>query len=712
MLYSGSLDGSIKIWKVDSGTLDGELTDQAGPVGSIDLSRNGLRLVSGSLDETVRLWDLNDRKLLRTLRGHVGEVVSVAFSPDETIVASAGYDGKVNIWNAFSGDSPTKVIEPNVGPLRSVVFTEEMTRIVIGGEDGVIRIWDLTTNKQVNSFNGHSGYINSISISPGNSEIITTSHDGTIRIWNENDRKRDRVLKGHVGPVYSVAGSSDGRWLFSSSEDGSVILWNRKNNERTVTLISLKEREDWLVATPSGVFDGSTSAWGQLSWRFEKDTFNVRPVEVYFSEFFSPGVLAKLYSGQEVTSSAVLSDKDRRQPKLELELDNITDGSEVADRVVKVRMKVVRAEAGAKDLRLFRNGTLVKVWRGDVLSEGKPAPIEFTVPVIAGENKLTAYAFNVDNVKSQDAEVAFIGARTLSRKGDLHIVSVGLNDYSNAAIRDLKYAVADALLFTSEFSRQQTLVGRFRDIKSHQLLNENATRIEIVNLLKKVITDLQPEDALVFYYAGHGIAVKDRFYFIPHDFTPNGPVENLLNNFPADQGISDKDVEAILDNVGAGTLLMIIDACNSGQALETADARFGPINNKGLAQLAYEKGMYVLTASQNYQAALEASRLGHGFLTFSLVEEGLKTAIADTSPKDGKLVIQEWMDFATRRVPDLHSEQTGGRQLVHPSPTPGNTSPKTETPITARSTPPAETQRPRVFYRRERESSPFIVSIK
>ena len=79
----------------------------------------------------------------------------------------------------------------------------------------------------------------------------------------------------------------------------------------------------------------------------------------------------------------------------------------------------------------------------------------------------------------------------------------------------------------------------------------------------------------------------------------------------------------------------MIDACNSGQALEAEEKRRGPMNSKGLAQLAYEKGMYILTAAQSYQAALEAAQLGHGLLTYALVEEGLKTPIADNEPKDG-----------------------------------------------------------------------------
>jgi hypothetical protein len=75
---------------------------------------------------------------------------------------------------------------------------------------------------------------------------------------------------------------------------------------------------------------------------------------------------------------------------------------------------------------------------------------------------------------------------------------------------------------------------------------------------------------------------------------------------------------------------MIIDACNSGQALENKDEpRRGPMNTRGLAQLAYEKGMYIMAASQNVEEAFVSKKLKHSYLTFALVEEGLKTKVAD-----------------------------------------------------------------------------------
>ena len=102
-----------------------------------------------------------------------------------------------------------------------------------------------------------------------------------------------------------------------------------------------------------------------------------------------------------------------------------------------------------------------------------------------------------------------------------------------------------------------------------------------------------------------------------------------------------------MEGIDADRFLFVLDACNSGQALEAEEKRRGPMNSKGLAQLAYEKGMYILTAAQSYQAALEAAQLGHGYLTYALVEEGLKRGLADRDLKDGQVLAREWFNYAT-----------------------------------------------------------------
>src|SRR6185369_3338263 len=217
----------------------------------------------------------------------------------------------------------------------------------------------------------------------------------------------------------------------------------------------------------------------------------------------------------------------------------------------------------------------------------------------------------------------------------------------------------------------------------------------------------QPEDAVFIYFAGHGTAHGQRFYLLPHDLGYAGE-RNALDRaglqMILEHGISDEELELAVEGIDADKLLMVIDACNSGQALETEEKRRGPMNSKGLAQLAYEKGMYILTAAQSYQAAQEVSELGHGLLTYALVEEGLKQAAADGDPKDGEVWVREWFDYATTRVPNMQMEKSKKARDV--GVVLSFIEGEEQVPEAAQQV----TQTPRVFYRRESEARPLIVA--
>jgi uncharacterized caspase-like protein len=289
----------------------------------------------------------------------------------------------------------------------------------------------------------------------------------------------------------------------------------------------------------------------------------------------------------------------------------------------------------------------------------------------------------------------------------------------------LKYAVADAQSFAEEVKRRQTQIGQFERVEVVPLLNENATKANILSALQRLagipappslkatdpsfsgLKKAQPEDKVIIYFAGHGTAQAQRFYLIPHDLGYTGDRTKLT-----EQGlqriltssISDLELEQAVEELDAAHLLLIIDACNSGQALEAEEKRRGPMNSKGLAQLAYEKGMYILTAAQSYQAALEAAQLGHGLLTYALVEEGLKTAVADTEPQDGLLNAREWLSFATERVPQMQEAKMKqsrgvGLQIAFTEGEDKIAEPEKRT-----------VQRPRVFYRRELEATPLLIA--
>jgi uncharacterized caspase-like protein len=500
-------------------------------------------------------------------------------------------------------------------------------------------------------------------------------------------------------------------------------------------LVSLDDGGEWLVVTPDGLFDGTPVSWNQILWRYNHETFNVAPIEWFFTEFYYPGLLADVAAGKRPHVALDVSKKDRRQPKLSLSLGSgqTVPPSGLTARTVPVKIEVSEAPAdkeysrgsGARDVRLFRNGTLVKIWRGDVLKGKTAVSLEADVTLVAGANQLTAYGFNDDNVKSKDVLLKLAGADNLKRSGTAYVIAVGINQYANPQY-NLKYAVADAQDFSEEVRRRQLQLSRFEQVVVVPLLNQDATKANLLATLRQLATGnetpaapslkagaaqvlkrAEPEDAVIIYFAGHGTAQGQRFYLIPHDLGYTGNRRTLdqagLKTI-LQHSISDVELEQAFEQLDSSNLLLVIDACNSGQALESAEKRRGPMNSRGLAQLAYEKGMYILTAAQSFQAALEANKLGHGLLTYVLVEEGLKTSNADNEPHDGIVSAREWMDFATERVPQMQEEKMNEARGV------GLDFAFTEDGQRTTGPDKRSVQRPRVFYRKDVETNPLVVA--
>jgi uncharacterized caspase-like protein len=613
--------------------------------------------------------------------------------------------------------------------LYAVAFSPNNQLVAAGGATPTIKVWDITSGNEVQSLsnsvagNQRSPRTLSLAFAPDGGLLAAGDDNNEIRLWESATGNARATLVGHAGAVNALQFNGGGQWLASGGEDGSARFWQPATGTLAVTIAGLRNGNDWIAATPDGLFDGSPDSWHQILWRFARNTFNVAPVELFFNEYFYPELLADVLAGKRPPVKDQISLRDRRQPSVKLsvvESPGVTS-SIATTRTAKVRLEVAEAApdkqhprgSGAQDVRLFRNGALVKVWRGDVLKGQAKATLECYVTMVAGENRLTAYAFNRDNIKSADAERRLIGASSLQRRGTAYVLAVGLNQYSNPGF-NLKYAVDDAKDFSAEWQRQQTALKRFARIETVMLLDRQATKTNLIAALKRLagnpsealpagappelqrLQRAQPEDAVVVYFAGHGVAFESRFYLLPFELGYKGKREELSEaalKQVLPLAVSDQELESLFEPLDTGNILLVIDACNSGGALDSEETRRGPMNTKGLAQLAYEKGMHVLTASQTYQVAQEASALGHGYLTYALIEDGLKKLAADQRPRDGQVLLREWFDYATQAVPQMQEAKVRGERLL----------------LKQKLQKIREVQRPRVFYRRETEAQQLVV---
>ena len=381
-------------------------------------------------------------------------------------------------------------------------------------------------------------------------------------------------------------------------------------------------------------------------------------------------------------------------------------------------------ESGAYDLRLFRDGQLVGkrpteagegvvagssaedelgLWRKQRLvvdqKEGKREVVfpGIRLPRKAGvkDVQFSAYAFNEDRVKSETARRPFaIPAELSPRVPRAYIVSVGVNAFEDRA-RDLSYAANDAkqlgeaLKVRLEAQRDERGQARYEKVVWVGLTSEvqddpqgqrkfthaQASKAKIRAVLQTLagqtvkpeelngldnaqeLGRVNPEDLVIIALSTHGeVDDRGRFYLLPQDIGSNPSRQQRL-----ERAISNDELSEWLQGVDAIDLAMIVDACHSAASVQNKEFKPGPMGSRGLGQLAYDKGMRILAATQIDQYALETQKTQLGLLSYALVRDGLDRGKADYKPKDQQIFLSEWLSYASERVPGLYQDWREGK---------------------------------------------------
>jgi WD40 repeat protein len=620
---------------------------------------------------TVSIFDVRTHKIKYLISPRSKAVVS-AFSPRTHTVAVGSINGEITLWDG-NESAPTMLLKPILStgwkePISLLSYTEDGSMLIASNIEGTV-IWDTRDWQEKQRLRG--------------AEVTAVSPDGRLIAFGDTKIELVDTIAGTAieiplsqRQVRVMRFAPNTLFLLVGTWDGTLEVVDL--NQRTVvaSLVALRSWKESLVINSDGYFDGSPAAWNRVRWRFCGSTFDTSAVDIGFKNYLHPGLLHDALKGTIVKPAQNLAELDRGQPK-------VAFNSGLSDIIVdhdKITVTLTISEvgptslhpigSGVRDVRLFRNNTLIRYWPGDLkLTNGKTT-LTTSVNLVDGDNVLRAYAFNRDDIKSQDRFLR-IPARLLKRPRHLYIVAVGVNSYTNNSF-DLKFAKPDATQFLEKIANEQQKLKLYDHVVGVSLTDKDATKYNILSVLKHLAGDsnllltgisavdqlgeIRPEDGLIFFFAGHGIADKGHFYLIPHDMGYGGPrmdIDLAGREILRSNGISEIELEQAFRGIDAGTLILIVDSCHAGQALEAEEKRRGPINSRGLAQLAYEKGIYVLAAAQSYDVANESASLGggHGFLTFSLLGDGLTTK-ADRDG-DGYIDVQEWLKFAVQDVPYL-----------------------------------------------------------
>lgn len=214
-----------------------------------------------------------------------------------------------------------------------------------------------------------------------------------------------------------------------------------------------------------------------------------------------------------------------------------------------------------------------------------------------------------------DEEIPSMGYAGSQSAGQMFGLFVGITDY---APDDQLYGCADDATFLADAFRHRRLQSTDNQIV---LTNRQATRAAFTDALRHIGEQAGPDDMVVIFYSGHGTVVD-----AVGDEELDGTDETLVF---VDKQMRDNDFAALLDELEVDTILVAIDACNSGGFARDIMTQPGRI---GL----FSSDEDVLSATAEPVAA-------GGYLSYLMRQAVL--GHADAHPRDGALLAGELGDF-------------------------------------------------------------------
>lgn len=242
VLLSSSRDKSMIIWRYDQNA-DGDkliamkrLRGHGSFVSDCVISSDGQFALSSSWDKTIRLWDLEYGETTRQFKGHTKDVLSVAFSADNRQIVSGSRDKTIKLWNTLGVCKYTIQDDSHDHWVSCVRFSPSTNNPVIlsCGFDKVVKVWNLSNCKLKTNHMGHTGYLNTVTVSPDGSLSASGGQDGKLKLWDLSDGKHLYTLSAN-GCINSLVFSPNRYWLLEAANT-TLKIWDLESKSVVDTI--------------------------------------------------------------------------------------------------------------------------------------------------------------------------------------------------------------------------------------------------------------------------------------------------------------------------------------------------------------------------------------------------------------------------------------------------------------------------------------------
>ncbi len=655
---------------------------------NVVISADGKTLVGSNRQGQVRGWDVDSGRDLFTSRPAAATQVidQVAFRPDSRIVAVAS-SWEVYLLDAQTGQSvrTLKVPAPNQVMNGYLDWSADGKHIVYVREP-----FD-TDFERFFLFDTEAGTARSYAptLAQNGPEWLGGGVRGFAPTARPEDgfRVPEAVRKASAAfetnrnePVEWVRRTTltpDGRFQRVLTEQGSIAVYDVKRGKRVVTLLPIAGAEtnpggEWIAYDESGRFAGSETAMQTVAVVIGPvGSETTLPISRFFERYFAPNLVVAALGKSPGPGSRPITPLPTPNEALKNgspPLVRLTATASATTPTIEVTVDATeQAKGGVKAIRLYHNGKLVggpSVLRGIAIEavSGATTTKKFTIVLENGANQLRAVAYSSTDLESKAAETIVSFTPAAIAKPALYVLSVGINTYKDATM-NLAYARPDAESLADLFDSAKggkSGSGLFAQTHVTRLLDAEATGAAILGGIAALAQNAKPEDVVLVYLAGHGEMADNVWNFLPTEMRQMALTERVK-----EFGVPWPRIEAAVGKIRARKVVLVVDACKSGGAL-TGGVRGAAEEQQALAVMARAQGIHILTASTSQQYAGEVKALGHGILTYALLE-GLNGKASGTgSTASAAVMVRELMAYVENRVPELSLQYRGEAQYPVP----------------------------------------------
>lgn len=578
-----------------------------------------------------------------------GRILDYLVTPDGSVVVASDFSLKMFDRNGYL----SKEFIGHTGSVRAVAVSKDGRYLASGGEDQSVIVWKLAETgfapsiREVFDDKEWSEYFASLPVDSLTSEPTKKAWSDVIVFLKNNGEKTHKDIEEAYRQL------------------GEIVI--------PFATLFITEDFEWVCWTPKGYFSCSSSGSQFFGWHVNKGIDKLADffaAEQYFEILYRPNEMAKSLAKAKRVEDILRESGERifdlgKLHRPSVGFFDVTVTVRATDllkydkgrfitqaRTVPLTVEIYDGGGGVKEVDIYHNDKLI-ISDTDVKTSGEGQKVVKTYPVdMANEtNEFKVKVVNFQKIESRPDVLTIEYTGEVIATSALHILSVGINKYQNAAY-NLNYAQPDAQSFTEKLVHSGHSI--FKSVNRIEIYDTDASKENIEKGFKSIIARARPEDVFLFYYAGHGTLDEennDEYYLVPTDITK-------LYGDPAQlktKGISATELRGFLTQVKSQKQIILMDACHSGGAVKSMTVRSAAADEKAIVQLARSSGVVMIASSGSKQFATEFDQLKHGVFTYALLEalEGK----ADNG--DRKITVNELKLYMEERVPEL-TRQHGG----------------------------------------------------